>query len=274
MVSNVEKINIQGVDGTSFQLDPSKMASDGSKPVVIMTNSGPYITSAKAMADVIPDRGPLVRPCGACFKTPPEGGPPFAKCSQCATTHYCSRQCQTKHWKEHKPVCKQRVEAMAYLAEQREAARLAGKKFCTPLTIQTWYRNQNSAIEYAAFYALELHKGAAASLLATHIVVFSVRVDATNPEDAARVRLVDVFPAPLEAFAQKVRMDDAYLSMCLVARRRAQMALYFIDLQENLRLIEFHEAPPAGVYTSAEKAPDEHWRVHVMIKLNGGLPTS
>jgi hypothetical protein len=29
-----------------------------------------------------------------------------SSCSVCKVTRYCSRECQTKHWKEHKPVCK------------------------------------------------------------------------------------------------------------------------------------------------------------------------
>ncbi|KAJ7126950.1 hypothetical protein C8R44DRAFT_617527 [Mycena epipterygia] len=244
-----------------------------SKPVVIMdnTSSEPYITTVQEMADAIPDLGPLVRPCGGCFKPPPKGGNAFAKCGQCGTTHYCSRQCQMAHWKEHKPVCKQRVAAMARLAEQREAARLVGKRFCTPMTIQTWYRNKSSAIEYAAFHALELYKGTAASLLSTHIAVVNVRVDETTPEDADLVRLVDVFAAPLAEFSKTVRMSETSIDMCKKATRSGQMTLYFVDLEESLHLIEFHAPPSSEPYTSGQKTPDKHWRVHVMVKLNGSL---
>ena len=31
-----------------------------------------------------------------------------SSCSVCKVTRYCSRECQTSHWKEHKPVCKKK----------------------------------------------------------------------------------------------------------------------------------------------------------------------
>ena len=27
-------------------------------------------------------------------------------CGKCLVTHYCSTECQSKHWHEHKPICK------------------------------------------------------------------------------------------------------------------------------------------------------------------------
>ncbi|KAJ7456944.1 hypothetical protein FB451DRAFT_598744 [Mycena latifolia] len=214
----------------------------------------------------------LVRPCGKCLKAPPKGSPAFAKCGQCATTGYCSRECQAAHWKEHKPVCKQRVAQAARLAEQREAARLAGTRFCTPVTLQTWYRNNSAAIEYAAFHALELHKGPRASLRATHLAVFTVKVDETEPEDAARVRLVDFGAAPFAEFAQMVHMSETNAAMCRRAVRSGQMALYFMDMEEALHVLEFHVPPSSGPYASG-KSPHPHWRLNVLVKLNGGLST-
>ncbi|KAJ7475892.1 hypothetical protein FB451DRAFT_1397282 [Mycena latifolia] len=250
--------------------------SSTSKPVVIMdnTSSEPFITTVEEMAAAIPDLGPLVRACSGCGRSPAEGANAFAKCGKCGTSHYCSRECQVAHWKEHKPMCKQRVDAMAQLAEQREAARLAGKKFFTPFTIQTWYRNESSAIEHAAFHVLELYKGTKASLQPTHIALFTVRVDEAAPEDAALVRLEDVLPAPFAAFSKSIGTSGPMMDMCRKAARSGQMTLFFLDVKQSLQLIEFHAAPPSEPYTSGQKTPDKYWRVHVRFKLNGGLSGS
>ncbi|KAJ7699386.1 hypothetical protein B0H17DRAFT_1049623 [Mycena rosella] len=270
-ISNKETIHLQGADGTAFEVDPSTLPSES---IIIMGNGGPYITTAKEMADEIPERGPLVQPCGRCAKGPPKGGPAFARCGKCGQTGYCSRECQVAHWKEHKGICKQRAASMAVLAEQREAARLKGERFCTPLTLQTWYRNNGAAVEYAAFHVLEVYKGVAASLLTTHIAVFTLTVDKTTPEDARLVRLVDFGPAPFAEFADMVRLPEGSRAMARKARQSGQMALYFMDMKESLHLIEFHQPPSSEPYTSGKKTPHPHWRLNVTVKLNGGLSTS
>ena len=38
-----------------------------------------------------------------------------AKCSKCKSVYYCSRSCQTTHWKSHKPVCQQITERVSTL---------------------------------------------------------------------------------------------------------------------------------------------------------------
>jgi hypothetical protein len=38
-------------------------------------------------------------------------------CSACRTARYCSKECQTKHWKQHKPVCKALVAAALVATE-------------------------------------------------------------------------------------------------------------------------------------------------------------
>ncbi|ORY60400.1 hypothetical protein BCR35DRAFT_198412 [Leucosporidium creatinivorum] len=48
--------------------------------------------------------------CGACFKgTGPKTATPTLFCSRCRIAAYCGRECQLKHWKEHKLRCKQHV---------------------------------------------------------------------------------------------------------------------------------------------------------------------
>ena len=45
--------------------------------------------------------GPYVECCGQCLSTNIE-----FKCSKCQITQYCNKECQKKHWKEHKNYCK------------------------------------------------------------------------------------------------------------------------------------------------------------------------
>ncbi|KAJ7030471.1 hypothetical protein C8F04DRAFT_961680 [Mycena alexandri] len=240
-----------------------------------MDGSEPFVTTAEGMAAAIPDRGPLVRACGTCHKTPASMGvQEFSKCASCGMTRYCSRQCQASDWKEHKAICKERVAQVGRLAAQRETARVAGKRFCTPMTIQTWYRNQSAAIEHAAFHILEVYKGPKASLLRTHVAVFTVRVDEKTPEDPDLVRFFNVLALPLDEFAQQMRMDKMNLDRCKKAARTQMMVLYFVDMQDWLHHIEFHGPPSSEPYTRGEKTPDKHWRAHVIMKLNGGLPNA
>ena len=39
-------------------------------------------------------------PCGFC------GAEAIVKCARCKAIYYCDRNCQKRHWKEHKKVCK------------------------------------------------------------------------------------------------------------------------------------------------------------------------
>lgn len=40
--------------------------------------------------------------CGFCH----DNLKPISKCSRCLNIKYCGRECQLKHWPEHKPFCK------------------------------------------------------------------------------------------------------------------------------------------------------------------------
>ena len=43
--------------------------------------------------------------CAFCYQLPREGFR-FKSCGQCHNASYCSKKCQTQHWKKHKPLCK------------------------------------------------------------------------------------------------------------------------------------------------------------------------
>ena len=50
------------------------------------------------------------------------------KCRQCAQAYYCNADCQRKHWKKHKPVCRAAVAALARRAHRERLARAVRAK--------------------------------------------------------------------------------------------------------------------------------------------------
>ncbi|CAK5269155.1 unnamed protein product [Mycena citricolor] len=258
--------------GSNPKIDPNQL-SPGS--LVIMNSADPsaepFITTREAFLNAIPDSGPLVRPCGNCQNVPPKGKE-FSKCAKCGGTYYCSRECQIAHWKEHKATCKHRVGMNAKFAQAKEAALAAGEKYFHPATLQSWYRINHAAIEYAGFYALEHHKGFVQSLIRTHVALFLVRVDENATEDPRAVRLEKVVPILLTELAAMLRMTESNLAQCKRAARMGQMALFFMDMKANLQVLEFHEPPSPEPYLNGTKPLDPFWEIHVMLKVNGGLP--
>ena len=50
------------------------------------------------------------------------------KCRQCSQAYYCNADCQRKHWKKHKPVCRAAVAALAHRAHRQRVARAVREK--------------------------------------------------------------------------------------------------------------------------------------------------
>ena len=50
------------------------------------------------------------------------------KCRQCAQAFYCNADCQRKHWRKHKPVCRAAVAALAQRATRERLARAVREK--------------------------------------------------------------------------------------------------------------------------------------------------
>ena len=50
------------------------------------------------------------------------------KCRQCSQAYYCNADCQRKHWKKHKPVCRATVAALANHAHRQRVARAVREK--------------------------------------------------------------------------------------------------------------------------------------------------
>ena len=50
------------------------------------------------------------------------------RCTQCAQAFYCNAECQRKHWRKHKPVCRATVAALARRATRERLARAVREK--------------------------------------------------------------------------------------------------------------------------------------------------
>ena len=50
------------------------------------------------------------------------------RCRQCAQAYYCDSDCQRKHWRKHKPVCRAAVAALARHAHRERLARAVREK--------------------------------------------------------------------------------------------------------------------------------------------------
>ena len=55
-------------------------------------------------------------------------GHKLPKCDQCSQAYYCNADCQRKHWKQHKPVCRAAVAALARRATRERLARAVRDK--------------------------------------------------------------------------------------------------------------------------------------------------
>ena len=58
--------------------------------------------------------------CGGCGAVRGEGAKAYSVCSVCRVVYYCSRECQCKDWKAHKPEC--------LSSDEREAQRQVVKE--------------------------------------------------------------------------------------------------------------------------------------------------
>lgn len=45
------------------------------------------------------------RKCDSCGATPGPDAPRLLKCARCSLAFYCDKDCQRRHWKQHKPIC-------------------------------------------------------------------------------------------------------------------------------------------------------------------------
>ena len=55
-----------------------------------------------------------INACAKCASIPP-AGQTFQRCDGCKQASYCSQNCQKEHWKQHRQLCRQQKNALAFL---------------------------------------------------------------------------------------------------------------------------------------------------------------
>jgi len=56
------------------------------------------------------------------------------------------------------------------------------------------------------------------------------------------------------------------------AQKDGYIVLFFVDLKNNVNVIEFIEVPSVEAYLEGKKKPDEMWKMTTVDKLNAKLP--
>ncbi|THV07107.1 hypothetical protein K435DRAFT_848446 [Dendrothele bispora CBS 962.96] len=227
-------------------------------------SSDPIITPMEDLQNLVLDTPGLS--CSQCGKAQEKES--FSRCSKCHSTYYCSRECQVEHWPIHKSVCRARASAVAAEEQYKTTTLADGKTYVSPEPIRAWYQKNKSAIEHTAIHALEIYKGSS-SLQSTHAVVITVELDRTHPDDPGLVRFLDCDRAPLNVAQNFSPVPATQLTQ---VTKDGFIILFFVDLKNNIKVIEFLEAPSAEPYLQGKKQPDEMWKVTAVVKLNTALP--
>ena len=101
----------------SCRSDRSHKPRDGTKPNTVKDGKKKTTGGKKTM-------WVEVQKCFNCGKH----GHNLPRCRQCSQAYYCDSDCQRKHWRKHKPVCRATVAALARRAMRERLARAVREK--------------------------------------------------------------------------------------------------------------------------------------------------
>ncbi|KAF7295644.1 MYND-type domain-containing protein [Mycena indigotica] len=252
--------------------DDSNEAQPGERPLwanMQWLNSGgdgydPHATTFGAIATKIPSKPSLKKSCDKCWKKPDQDGTPYAACASCKVSRYCSRDCQTSHWKEHKPLCRVRVQhAQAQLKEAPDFR--AEGTFVSQTALRKWYYDNVDIVDYAIVQLLQLYKGDANSLWRTHAVLFSLKGGKEGTDVAADD--LDFSDASATSFTDLARPDRLELNLPflqLVGAGKRIILIFIPNRTHDLMLIDSHDLPEESEWAAMEQ--DNMWRMHIRMR--------
>ncbi|KAJ7302074.1 hypothetical protein DFH08DRAFT_1089974 [Mycena albidolilacea] len=274
-ITNVQTQYIPGFDNpmTSFKFNPGDDSenSSGTKSFrnIQFINSagdgyGAHSTNFGDIADKIPPKPSLKASCEKCRKRPDQEGPGYSVCSSCKVSRYCSRECQTSHWKEHKRLCKSRVSHLETERKLEAAAIRDNGPFVSQAALRKWYYDNIDIVDYTIVQTLELYKGRAHNLWRTHAVVFSLTGGKKGTSVAASFH-----DAEAASWAKLARPDTLKLAPEFLRLHGAGVRvvlIFILNGEDDMLLIESQDLPAEDSEEWAGMERDEMWRMHIRMR--------
>ncbi|KAJ7474080.1 hypothetical protein FB451DRAFT_1247807 [Mycena latifolia] len=283
-ISNPQSQHIPGFENpmTSFEIfpdsddaspEPSQNESSGSKKSwgnVQFINSagdgyGPHATTLGDIATKIPAKPSLKKSCEKCRRRPDQDGTGYSVCASCKVSRYCSRECQTSHWKEHKKLCQTRAKH-AELERDLEAQTLRDKgPFVSQAALRKWYYDNVDIVDYTIVQTLELYKGRTHDLWRTHAVVFSLGGGKKGTSVAAsEISFSDAEAASFTTLARRDRLDLSPVYLNALGSGSRIILIFILNRESDLMLVESHDLPADEEWAKMEK--DDMWRMHIRMR--------
>ncbi|KAF8892376.1 hypothetical protein CPB85DRAFT_244813 [Mucidula mucida] len=272
-ITNLETTYIPGFENpmTTFTIDPSASSnSEGGWDNMQIINSagngyGAFATNMGDIAKKIPSKPSLKKSCEKCRKRPDQNGKGYSHCSSCKIAVYCSRDCQTSHWKVHKALCHARVKHLKIEQGLKDQAVANNGPFISQATLRKWYYDNVDIVDYAIVQLLELYKGRTHSLWRTHAAIFCLGGSTEGICDSSSE--IDFDDGEAVSFTTLARKDHLDLSPIYVRTlgQGSNIILIFIYNNEaDMMLIDSHDLPADEEWATMEK--DEMWRMHIRMR--------
>ncbi|KAF7330195.1 MYND-type domain-containing protein [Mycena venus] len=277
-ITNVKSTYVPGFENpyTSFTISPEPAedeSSGGSKRsfrgIQFLNTAGdgygPHQTTLGDIADKIPPKPSLKPSCEKCRKRPDQEGSGFPNCASCKVSRYCSRECQTSHWKEHKKLCQRRVK-YAELERDIEAKALSTNgPFVSQAALRKWYYDNVDIVEYTIVQALELYKGPRHNLWRTHAVIISLKGGKLGTSVAAsEMSFSDAEEGAFTTLARPDRLSLTAVELTALGAGSRIIVIFVLNNEFDLKLVESYDLPSDEEWAEFEK--DDMWRMHIRMR--------
>ncbi|KAJ7759333.1 hypothetical protein DFH07DRAFT_957948 [Mycena maculata] len=262
---------------TSYTIDLEEPSSSGNEPgagnpwaSMQFINSagdgyGPHATNMGDIANKIPSKPPLKKSCEKCGKRPDQEGKGYSVCGSCKVSCYCSRECQTSDWKEHKRMCASRVEHAKIEKDLEAKAIRTNGPFVSQTAFRKWYYDNVDIVDYTIAQTLELYKGRAHSLWQTHAVVFSLRGGKRGTSVSSdQISFHDAEAASFTTLSRKDRLDISPVYFRALGAGRRIILIFILNQESDLMGFESHDLPLDEEWAAMEK--DDMWRMHIRMR--------